>query len=326
MQIGMTRMTELQTDGFFHEDGRCWLPVGFNYWPPESGTDCWMDAHWSIAPFRRDFREMAAQGFNCVRFFLRWPEFQKTEDTVEAVALARLAEVGAEARAAGLHLIPTLFVGFMSGGLYPPPFVHPRNSASPEAWPPLDEARAEYRTGRNLFTDEGCIRAAELLAEHAARALAPSGTVLAYDLSNEINVWCNSLPSLTTAQAVAWQRRMVAAIRRGHPGALVMNGTNHTGIIAEMPWDVRAQSRVPLDLLSMHVYPVRTWNPLRFSSLACYEADTLAPIHVAMARVYGPVMLQEFGVALPVSGQRARDYLFLSTVGCFLEGSNGFLL
>ena len=294
----------LAQNGFFEKDGKSWIPAGFNYWPPESGVDCWTDDQWSADAFRRDFAAMAERGFDCVRMFLRWPEFQPTENRLEAKALKRLAEVGEAARETGIYLIPTLFVGFMSGGLYPPPWLN----------------------GRNLFTDPACVKAAGLLATAAARALAPSGMVLAYDFSNEINVWCNHLPPVTTAEAIAWQRTMVAAIRRGHPGALAMNGTNHTGIIAEVPWNLKAQSQVPLDLLSMHVYPVRVWNPLLFSSLQEYEADILAPVHVAMGRVYGPVMMQEFGVAVPVGGQRAADYLRISTVGCWLDGSNGFLM
>jgi hypothetical protein len=201
-------------------------------------------------------------------------------------------------------LIPTLFVGFMSGGIYPPPWL----------------------AGRNLFTDPDCIRSAALLAQSAAKALAPSEAVLAYDLSNEINVWCNHLPKFSADEAVAWQREMVAAIRSGHRDALVMNGTNNTAIIAEMPWDLRTQARVPMDVLSMHVYPVRNWNPLPVASLASYDADVLAPVHVAMARAYGPVMMQEFGFALPLSGKRPRDHLFQSVIGCRLDGSSGFLM
>lgn len=328
MQAGGATVNEYQIDhdGLIRRDGERWIPVGFNYWPPESGTDCWMDEHWSLEPFRRDFRQMADLGFNCVRMFLRWPEFQPEADKVNPIALERLAQVGQVGRDAGIRLIPTLFVGFMSGGLYPPPFVNPRNSASDMPYRPNQELREEYLADRNIFTDEACICAAELLAMSAARALAGCGAVMAYDLSNEINVWCNSIRGPTRALAIAWQRRMIAAIRRGHPGVWVMNGTNHTGIIAEMPWDVRVQSKVPMDLLSMHVYPVRTWNALPFASLQCYEADTLAPIHVAMARAYGPVMMQEFGVAVPVSGPRARDYLFQSTVGSYLAGGNGFLM
>ena len=297
-------MIRLDTTGFFEKDGTPWIPAGFNYWPPESGVDCWRDEQWSADVFRRDFARMAELGFDCVRMFLRWPEFQPTEARVEKNALRRLAAVGAAARETGIYLVPTLFVGFMSGGLYPPPWLN----------------------GRNLFTDPDCVKAAGRLAEAAAKALAPSGMVLAYDFSNEINVWCNHLPPVTTDEAIAWQRAMVAAIHRGHPKALAMNGTNHTGIIAEVPWNLKAQSQVPLDVLSMHVYPVRVWNPLLFSSLQEYEADILAPVHVAMGRAYGPVMMQEFGVAVPVGGRRAADYLRLSTIGCWLDGSNGFLM
>jgi hypothetical protein len=293
----------LDDDGYCVRDGARILPRGFNYWPPESGTACWTDAAWSLAPFQRDFQAMTAMGFNCARIFLRWPEFQPAEDAVDATALTRLAAVGAAARDAGLLLIPTLFVGFMSGGLYPPPWLGTRN----------------------LFTDPACIRAAGLLATEAARVLASTGAVLAYDLSNEINVWCNHLPAVTAEEAIAWQRAMVDAIQAGHPGALVMNGTNHTGVVADVPWSVREQARVPMDLLSMHVYPVRTWNPLKLASLQAYEADILAPVHVAMARAFGPVMLQEFGVALPLAGRHARNYLFQSVIGCWLAGSNGFL-
>ncbi|GAG30396.1 unnamed protein product, partial [marine sediment metagenome] len=63
----------------------------------------------------RDFSRLSAAGFDSVRVFLLWEDFQPAPEHVSEQALNRLVCVADTARDNNLSLIPTLFTGHMSG-------------------------------------------------------------------------------------------------------------------------------------------------------------------------------------------------------------------
>jgi len=62
-----------------------------------------------------DFGRIAGCGFDSVRIFLTWEDFQPTPSRVDSKMVDRLVSTLDEASTAGLSVMPTLFMGHMSG-------------------------------------------------------------------------------------------------------------------------------------------------------------------------------------------------------------------
>jgi endo-1,4-beta-mannosidase len=56
------------------------LRLGINYWPISSAMYWWR--RFDAAEVAQDFGRIRAAGFNTVRFFLRWEDFQPTPERV----------------------------------------------------------------------------------------------------------------------------------------------------------------------------------------------------------------------------------------------------
>ena len=81
--------------------------LGVNYWPSRSAMSWWR--RFDEAEVERDFARIHAVGFDSVRVFLLWEDFQPSPDRVCEHALRRLVAVADAAQRAGLALVPTLF-------------------------------------------------------------------------------------------------------------------------------------------------------------------------------------------------------------------------
>ena len=87
--------------------------LGINYWPARTAMRWWTS--FDEMETAGDFERIAEAGFDSVRVFLLWEAFQPEPEHVDPEMLERLVTVANVARAAGLHLMPTLFTGHMSG-------------------------------------------------------------------------------------------------------------------------------------------------------------------------------------------------------------------
>ncbi|MGH2499206.1 MAG: hypothetical protein ACRDF0_03825, partial [Candidatus Limnocylindria bacterium] len=94
--------------------------VGINYWPISSAMAWWR--RFDRAEVERDFALIRAAGFDSVRVFLLWEDFQPAPGRVAVAPLAHLVAVADAAERAGLSLVPTLFTGHMSGVNWIPPW------------------------------------------------------------------------------------------------------------------------------------------------------------------------------------------------------------
>ncbi len=74
-----------------------------------------------VEEVQRDFARIRAAGFDSVRVFLLWEDFQPAPDRIAKEALTRLATVADAAMNNNLYLMPTLFTGHMSGVIWTPP-------------------------------------------------------------------------------------------------------------------------------------------------------------------------------------------------------------
>jgi MoaA/NifB/PqqE/SkfB family radical SAM enzyme len=75
----------LDREGFFSRGGERLVPVGVNYWPASCGVEMWQA--WPEDEIRHDLDVVRDLGLNCVRFFLRWQEFEPAEGRYDGTAL-----------------------------------------------------------------------------------------------------------------------------------------------------------------------------------------------------------------------------------------------
>jgi endo-1,4-beta-mannosidase len=93
--------------------------LGINYWPISSAMYWWR--RFDAAEVAEDFGRIRATGFNTIRFFPRWEDFQPTPERVVPAMLTHLVTVADIAAHNALALIPALFTGHMSGVNWIPP-------------------------------------------------------------------------------------------------------------------------------------------------------------------------------------------------------------
>lgn len=263
MQMSLTRQERLA-----RWDSRPRFVVGFNYHPSTSGCQYWRQ--WDAEQIERDLRAMAQRGFNVVRFFVFWADFELRPGWYEPIMVERLRAFVRLAHASGLYCIPALLTIWMNGQLFDLP----------------------WRQGRDLWADTEMVDRERSYVAHLAAALSDAVNILAYDLGDEIiHVDIGSVGRLTAEQVVGWQTTLADAIRAAHPGSLVLQGQELSSVLGSHAF--RPEHSRALDLLAIHGYP--TWTPFAIESIASYKASMLVPFLVQMARLDGPVVVDEFG-------------------------------
>ena len=108
----------LDEQGYFVRNGQRTVPIGVNYWPASCGVDMWVE--WPEKEIRHDLDVVRDLGLNCVRFFLRWQEFEPRAGRYDRASLARLGKLLEWFRERDLLAQPSLIVGGMSGGHFWP--------------------------------------------------------------------------------------------------------------------------------------------------------------------------------------------------------------
>lgn len=288
----------LNDRGDFERDGRRVLPVGVNYWPASCGVEMWKV--WPKDEIRHDLDVVRSLGLNCVRFFLRWPDFEPTLGTYDETMFDRLSELMGWIAERGLLAHPSLVTGFMSGGFF---------------WP------ADKR-GRNLYADPDVARHAAAYCGKAAATLAPHRAhILALDLGNELGC-ADAWPAPPTAIRT-WCAAVTSAIRAEYPDALIVSGTDSGVVINDCGWQLGQQPGT--DFYSVHTYPVPNWNVIGFDGMTDPLCQDILPFCTLCARAWGPVMVQEFSTILIHSRERCEAYLDAVVPACRENGANGFL-
>lgn len=275
--------------------------LGLNYWPARSAMGFW--SRFDPAEVAADFARISAGGFDSLRIFLTWEDFQPAPDRVEAPMLGRLARLLELAHDAGLLVMPTLFTGHMSG----------------VNWIPGWALGGAERDGRfrvvsggkpsplglcNWYTDPLVLRAQCLLAAEVAGALRGHAALWAWDLGNESS---NCVIPPTSAHAREWLSRISAAIRHADERALLTVGLHMEDLENERHLGPEEAAEV-CDFLTMHGYP----GYARWSRGATDEQ--LLPFLAQITRWLGggkDVVFSEFGLPTyqpgDADGERARS-------------------
>ncbi len=223
--------------------------LGVNYWPARTAMGWWTD--FDDAEVGTDFARIAAAGFDSVRVFLTWEDFQPAPKRVNTGMLDRLVTVADLAGWAGLALMPSLFTGHMSGVNWIPAWAL-GGSDGDDRFRVVSGGKLTRAGLRNWYADPEVGRAQSFLAGEAATALACHDAVWAWDLGNE-NSNCVIPPSRPAAQD--WLKRITAAIRTADPAVLVTIGLHMEDLEEDRMLGPREAADV-CDFLTMHGYPI----------------------------------------------------------------------
>jgi len=261
--------------------------IGVNYWPSSSGPFMWQD--WSESEVKLDFDRMSKHGFNAVRVFLFLPDFMKEPQKVDEGSLRKLDALLRIANETGLKVLPSVFVGHMSG----------------ENWD------FPWSKGQDFYRDPDMLASEELLVSTIARRYGNRREVIGWILSNELPLYAGD-PDPDTARS--WTKRMVDAFRRegdAHPIS-TGDGMFSEGFRPEYLWDL-------VDWIGPHVYSFGlVIDPIKWSYL--HEARVL---HAGLGK---PVLMEEFGCSKTmVSEDNEAAYYRNVIYTSLMAGSKGFL-
>lgn len=292
-------MITLSPEGYFQRDGQLFFPVGVNYWAASCGVEMWQQ--FPEEEIQRDLELIGNLGLNTVRFFLRWQDFEPQPGWYDEQMFDRLAEFCRWCQQRGVLMQPSLFVGWMSGGLFYP----------------------NWKEGRNFYADVMMRERAALFARKAAAMIAPFAEhCIGIDLGNELTC----LPDCRTCEpddVIGWTRTITDAIRQAYPAALIVSGTDQNTLVADVGWRLGAMPGC--DFYSVHGYPVPGWHPVPFDGMTDPYMQSLLPAYTRIARAFGPVMLQEFGTIATFGPNQQDAYLRAMLPAVHKAGANGYL-
>lgn len=222
--------------------------LGLNYWPSASAMGWWRA--FDRAALADDFARIASAGFDSVRIFLGWEDFQPTRTSVDARCVDQLVGALDQASAASLRVMPTLFCGHMSGVNWIPAWALGADPGDAR-FRIVAGARVVERGLANWYSDGPIQNAQVALARELAGAVAGHGALWAWDLGNE-NSNCTIPPS--KAHARDWLRRVSDAIRSADSGVLVTLGLHMEDLENDRNLGPR-EAALACDFLTMHGYP-----------------------------------------------------------------------
>ncbi|MHC4849497.1 MAG: glycoside hydrolase 5 family protein [Planctomycetota bacterium] len=298
--------------------------LGVNYWPARTAMGWW--AAFEPAEVAADFGRIAGHGFDSVRIFLSWEEFQPTPTRVDSTMVDHLVATLDAADAAGLSVMPTLFTGHMSGVNWIPSWAL-GEEAGDDRFRVVTKGRVAPPRLANWYTDASILRSQSELAREVAGALAGHGALWAWDLGNE-NSNCVVPPDKDRART--WLLRMTDAIRGADDGALVTLGLHMEDLEQDRNLGPREAAEV-CDFLTMHGYP-------GYAAWADGPTDQrVLPFLAQLTRWLGngaDVLFAEFGVPTGrsssgpalVDEQAAASYVDRALRALLECGSTGALL
>lgn len=256
--------------------------LGVNYWPSGSAMAMWQ--RFDAGEIREDFARVAGLGLDTVRFFLRWDDFQPAIDTMDATMLDRLESVVAIAHDAGLHVMPTLFCGHMSGVNWLPAWTLDRTTPHGRFRTITRDGESPYGIGD--FYTGALLEAQVLFARTVGERLRAHPAIVAWDLGNEFS---NLREPASEFAAAEWSRRLTAALRE--TSALPVTAGMH-GEDLTRDRNIRFASLcAPYAFATMHGYSV-------YSSFARNRLDPeVVPFLSLLAQSFSfkPLLFTEFG-------------------------------
>ncbi|MGH8514361.1 MAG: glycoside hydrolase 5 family protein, partial [Gammaproteobacteria bacterium] len=223
--------------------------LGINYWPVSSAMYWWR--RFDAEEVKRDFARIRAAGFDSVRVFLLWEDFQPEPDRIAREALARLVTVADVAANNKLSLVPTLFTGHKSGINWIPPWALEAGEPS-SRFRVVSGGHVVRARLKNWYSDQSISSAQARLASEVAAVLGDHPALWAYDLGNE-NSNCVMPPSRECG--LAWLKTVAGAIRSVDSSHPITMGLHMEDLEQDRKLGPGEAAQV-CDFLCMHGYPI----------------------------------------------------------------------
>ncbi|MEX2729252.1 MAG: cellulase family glycosylhydrolase, partial [Candidatus Sigynarchaeum springense] len=291
----------------FYVDGKYFYPVGVNYWPRDTAVYQWPE--YDEKAVEHEFSLMKAMGINCIRCFIKWTDLLApgSRDSIDDSFFPKFAHFHDTAARHGIKLIPTFFIGHMSGQDWFPDWFNV-TGADVQAGVPFQVIRLpprKRRSGkvRDIYLDDAVYRAAFAQLDALLPKYKDSSTILSWDLSNENQYM---MPPSRPEHGAAYMRRLRERIRQldsNHPVTLGMGKfSEKTGFHSFGEHSFAAHE----DYYSVHSYLV-PYYPMSINLLDYYTSYK-TEFDVRMARASGiPVQQQEFGISNLVFALRRKQ-------------------
>jgi len=256
--------------------------LGINYWPRRSAMEMWrrFDPH-EIA---EDFAHIAALGFDTVRFFLRWFDFQPAPKRMDGAMLGRLEQVMELLALNGLRAMPTFFTGHMSGVNWLPAWTLDPSTPNGRFRTITEDGPVPYGIGdfyRGKLLDAQLYHVREV-----GTALRGHPAILVWDLGNEFS---NLREPASVADGREWSKRLTHEVERasGHPVTGGIHGEDLTRDRNIRP----SWMSEPWAFATMHGYSV--YSDFARSRTDAHVVPFLAQLTASFT--HKPVLFSEFG-------------------------------
>ncbi|MDR0267483.1 beta-galactosidase trimerization domain-containing protein [Paenibacillus sp.] len=276
------------------------MNIGYNYHPSIQGCHYWKI--WDFDEIEADLRKMSEEGYQIVRFFIFWRDFEPEEGRFEPASFARLRQFVETADRYGLLCIPAILTIWMNGQLFDLP----------------------WRMGRSLWTDSTMLTRQERFIGRVVTELAGFENIMAYDLGDEI-VYIDferETIHLEPEEVEHWLLRMSQAVKMADPSARVVMGNDHLSLIGRHHFSAEAIAR-HTDMLAVHGFPL--WTPFLIESNESWKASLYVPYLVKLAQLYhSEVIVDEFGL-YGASDEKRAEYVRISGLSSYLHGAKGIV-
>ncbi|MGA8574786.1 MAG: beta-galactosidase [Candidatus Cybelea sp.] len=257
--------------------------LGINYWPRRSAMYMWQ--RFDIEEIGNDIAGMKALGLDVIRFFLMWDAFQPEPSSMDSTALRYFDAIMERVADSGMHAMPTLFCGHMSGVNWLPPWtLEPEISHG--RFRTIANGKIVDRAIGDFYADPNLVRAQLLFARRVGERVRDHPALLAWDLGNEFS---NLREPATARDAAEWSGRLTEAL-------LETSGAGVTGGMHGEDFDHDRRLRPssiarPWSFATMHGYSV-------YSSFARDRLDpNVVPFLCQLQQSFSgkPVLISEFG-------------------------------
>jgi len=134
--------------------------TGINYWPREKAMAWWRE--FEASTVERDVSLLADYGFDVIRIFLLWEDFQPGMTEVSVPSLDHLVQVAEVASNCKVQILPTFFTGHMSGVNWLPPWML-ESGKGDERFPVFSQGNVQKASIRNCYSERDIWKAQRLL-------------------------------------------------------------------------------------------------------------------------------------------------------------------
>ncbi len=267
--------------------------LGVNYWPRKKAMFWWKE--FEEEEVREEFSVIRELKLDVVRIFLLWEDFQPLPERISKTSIKNLEKVLDIAEELRLGVIPTFFIGHMSGINWLPEWVLSKKPH--ERFFTYSNGKVLDLGARDIYEDTDLLEAERLLLETVASEFDDHPAIYAWDISNEID---NVRIPKTPEAGKRWLK-FVYGVLKENSSKPVTFGIHQEDIQENKHfhvWDVAHFN----DILCMHAYSVYTdfTDPLDpyFVPFTCLLTQALGG---------KDVLMEEFG--MPTTGGKTQKIL-----------------